>query len=374
MTRDVLVIALTPIESRGDGVAVKVRSEATGIHKNGRRVDILCYDDNGPALYEVSDEGLTHIRSFDNTNSLRWKSLFASVAELLKDRQYEKAYIRYPRLSKAFVNALKLLKRQGMKLILEIPTYPLHFDKPSGLKDFLIKLVFAVNEIIYAPQLRKYLDEVYVMGPVDKMVYNVPSRSVPNGVDPDVYPLRTPDAPGGDIHIVIASNFFKHHGIDRLITGLGEFYRNNGQGVYLELVGDGPERGRAVALAQKCGVDKYVSFPGLKSGAEYDEIYNHCQIASSCLGFARMGYTLVSPLKSREYMLRGIPYIYCYDEMELDADFPYAMRIKDIDGPIDIGSVIEFYRTYENEQALAAQKMRDYSLNKYTWQSILKDI
>lgn len=373
--KDVIFIALAPLDDNADGVANKIKMQARGIAENGLSVDILAYDKNGPALYETVDGEIKLVEEFDNKYSVRWKSLFYGIDKLLCSRSYKKAYIRYPRCSKAFVYALKQLKQSDVDITLEIPTYPMNFDKPSDLRDFLVKVMYVINEKVYSPKLKNYVSKIYEIGTKVDYIYGIPAVTIPNGVDAKAYQLRKPDSLSDDIHLVLSSNFYKHHGIDRLVTGLGEYKKAGGKDFYLELVGDGPEMGRIQQLVDENDVKELVSFHGYKSGKEYDEVYNHCQIASSCLGFPRMGYPDASPLKSREYMLRGIPYIYCYNEIGLDVnEFKYAYRLSEEDGPVNIKKVIEFYNSYKDSQDKAAEEMREYSLKTFTWKNILKDI
>ena len=117
------------------------------------------------------------------------------------------------------------------------------------------------------------------------------------------------------------------HGYDRLIAGIGEYYRHTAspRKVYFHSVGGvgeydmygGPGYSGIKPVIDKYGIEKSIVFHGQLFGDELDKVFNQCQFAIGSLARHRSGISVIKTLKNREYATRGIPFIYS----ETDSDF-----------------------------------------------------
>ena len=146
------------------------------------------------------------------------------------------------------------------------------------------------------------------------------------------------------------------HGYDRMIAGLGEYYkeaRNKKapvRDVYFHIVGGVHPNERYKANAYHPGlqaiIDKYdiadkIIFHGTLFGKELDEVFNQSQFAIGSLGRHRSGITVIKTLKNREYATRGIPFI--YSEQDSDFDYqPYVVKAPADESPIDVKQILDF--------------------------------
>ena len=176
---------------------------------------------------------------------------------------------------------------------------------------------------------------------------------ISNGVDFDSIPLHQYQAAAdGSIHLIGVAEVHIWHGYDRLIAGLGEYYKNT-QGprqVFFHIVGGvhPNERYKAnifhpgmQAIIDKYGIQDKIIFHGQLFGDALDEVFNHSCFAIGSLARHRSGITIIKTLKNREYATRGIPFIYS----EQDGDFdnqPYVIKAQPDESPIDVQQILDF--------------------------------
>ena len=148
------------------------------------------------------------------------------------------------------------------------------------------------------------------------------------------------------------------HGYDRLIAGIGEYYRSetSPRQVFFHVVGgvasnemNGSMHAPGFAtLIDKYGIKDYVIFHGQLFGEELDKVFNQSCFAIGSLARHRSGISVIKTLKNREYATRGIPFIYS----EVDEDFDhqsYVIKASPDESPINIAQVIDFIDNYHFE-------------------------
>ena len=181
-----------------------------------------------------------------------------------------------------------------------------------------------------------------------------------NGVDFDSIPLHhyrssSNTHPTSDIHLIGVAEVHYWHGFDRLIAGLGEYYRDirskrkNVRDVYFHIVGgvgpsemnDSMHAPGFAELIDRFDIQDRIIFHGQLFGDDLNHVFNQCCFAIGSLGRHRSGITAIKTLKNREYATRGIPFIYS----ELDTDFDqqcYVLKATPDETPIDVQQIIDF--------------------------------
>ena len=102
---------------------------------------------------------------------------------------------------------------------------------------------------------------------------------VVNGTDVNSIAPIQPRKDDGEIHLLAVALFKKHHGYERIINGMNEYYKNGGKRIIkLYMVGDGPEIPMYEKIVKEYNLEDKVIFCGILEGAELDEIYNKCDI------------------------------------------------------------------------------------------------
>jgi len=177
-----------------------------------------------------------------------------------------------------------------------------------------------------------------------------PALSLPNGIDTSSIPFTPSLLFGGRVLklLFISSGASSWHGLDRVIKAIEE-YRGEVK-LELHIVGS-----IDTTTSQKPFIFTY----GFMDGKELDEVFSSINIGISSLGLDRLGLKSASVLKSREYMARGVPFVYGYDDDDfIDTDL--ALNLQEF----DIIKILEYAKSITLEHQ---KKMREFAIEHLDW-------
>ena len=200
-----------------------------------------------------------------------------------------------------------------------------------------------------------------------KLKKTIPTLVIGNGFDTETVPVCPNKSfdNSNTINFICVAHVSVWHGLDRFIYGMANYCNNYNKMIHLHLVGEGPNLGEIKKLVLKLDIKDKVTFHGFKSGEELDNLFNISHIGVGNLGTFRKGIKYTSPLKSREYCSRGIPFFYtCTDEDFIN--FPFAYNVPPNDTPINIEEILMFYNRVSTVKNFN-YKMREYALINLTW-------
>lgn len=252
-------------------------------------------------------------------------------------------YIRYSLTDRKMLSFLQRVKESypQCKIIVEIPTYP--YDREYW---YSIDFFFLLKDMYYRKYLKQYLDR-FVTYSLEETIWDVPTIRTMNGVDVHSMKIIQPSVhSGNEIHMIGVAMLQKHHGFERLIEGIRQYYASgdtNKRKIVFHIVGDGPEKKRYEKSVQKYSLSEHVIFHGTLSGEKLDKIYNQCDLAVASLGLYKLNLNYISTLKTREYLAKGMPIIYACQDSAMKQDYPYCLEAPNDSSPIDMDSVIDFY-------------------------------
>jgi hypothetical protein len=175
---------------------------------------------------------------------------------------------------------------------------------------------------------------------------------ISNGVDMDSIPLHQYQKPSDNsIHLIGVAEVHYWHGFDRLIAGLGEYYKTtrHPRQVFFHIVGgvwksemyDSMHAPGFSELMDKYGIWDKVIFHDQLFGEQLNTVFNQCCFAIGSLARHRSGITAIKTLKNREYATRGIPFIYSEQDSDFDQQ-PYVIKAVPDESPIAIQQIIDF--------------------------------
>jgi hypothetical protein len=74
-------------------------------------------------------------------------------------------------------------------------------------------------------------------------------------------------------------------------------------------------------------------------------------------------------LKTREYMARGLPFVYAYDDPDLPPDSPFCRKFDNADTPVFAESLISFAEEITRKAALTdiSSAMRTFAKASMDW-------
>ena len=177
--------------------------------------------------------------------------------------------------------------------------------------------------------------------------------------------------------MIAVADLAKWHGYDRLLKGIGAYYRQGGtRELHFYMVGQGKELELYQDIVREYGIEEKVTFCGSLYGEDLDKIYDKCTLAVECLGAHRKGLKLSSSLKSREYAAKGLPMITAVDIDVFREDYPYICMFEGNENPIDMEKLIHFYDSiYAGKECNSiAAEIREYAQGLCDMHVVMKPI
>lgn len=337
--------------SDASGITKKIHYQVKGLRENGHEVHLCYYDfsENGHRCRYVDGQ---IIKDYGNgaIAGLRQRIDYKCVYDYCKQHRIEFVYARcFQNANPFLIHFFRELNRLGIKSVTEIPTYP--YDQEFALFSFKQRFELKIDQL-FRKSLSKEMAAIVTFSDAEE-IFGQRTIRISNGVDFDSIPLHQyhPHT-DGSIHLIGVAEVHLWHAFDRMVSGIGEYYRNtkNPRKVVFHIVGGvhPNERYKAnqfhpglQAIIDKYGVQDSVVFHGQLFGNQLDEVFNLCCFAIGSLGRHRSGITVIKTLKNREYATRGIPFI--YSEQDSDFDYqPYIMKAPADESPIDVLQIIDF--------------------------------
>ena len=113
-----------------------------------------------------------------------------------------------------------------------------------------------------------------------------------------------------------------------------------------------------------------VVFHGELHGEALDRVAARCDIGVGGLGLHRKGQYRSMTLKLREYMARGLPFVYAVDDPSLPEDPAVCLRLANDESPIDLAELAAFARRAQADEETPA-RMRAYAESHMSWRGVL---
>ncbi len=336
--------------SEVSGISKKIHYQVKGLRENGHEVHLCYYDfDESGHRCRYVDGNIIKNYGKGPIAGLRQRIDYECVYEYCKESGIEFVYARcFQNANPFLISFFNRLKKLGIKSVTEIPTYP--YDAEFVGFPLMTRFGLKIDKL-FRHQLAKQMEAIITFSDAET-IFGQRTIRISNGVDMDSIPLHHYNKPSdGSVHLIGVAEVHYWHGFDRLIAGLGEYYKNtaNPRKIYFHIVGgvwksemyDSIHAPGFSELMDKYGIQDKVVFHGQLFGEELNEVFNHCCFAIGSLARHRSGITAIKTLKNREYATRGLPFIYSEQDSDFDNQ-PYVLRAKADESPIDIQQIIDF--------------------------------
>jgi len=352
------------------GISKKIHYQVKGLKENGHDVH-LCY-------YDVSSDG-HRCRYVDGQvikdyGTGKWAAMhqrmdYQCVYDYCVREAIQLIYARsFMNANPFLVRFFKKIRKVGIHAVTEIPTYPYDQEFIGSGKKYRVELKI---DQIFRKSLYKYMDAMVTFSDA-KVIFGQRTINISNGVDFDSIPLhnfqlipeqssptRSLSTLNSQLHLIGVAEVHYWHGYDRVIAGIGEYYRKFREeslecrdlffhivgGVHPAYMGGVPKSPGFQKIIDKYDISDKIIFHGQLFGKELDDVFNQCQFAIGSLGRHRSGITVIKTLKNREYATRGIPFIYSEQDDDFDQQ-PYIIKAPADETPIDIQQIIDFLNNF----------------------------
>lgn len=279
-------------------------------------------------------------------------------------------YLRFMRTFAGAPAALAFAKKAGAKLVVEHPTYPFANGKTTSL---IRKPFFWYCDKVFQ-KIEPMIDLYTLIGdPCDGTLNGRPAMNILNGVDVDRFSLHKPRADAEDIHMLALASMSRWQGYDRLLHAMAAYHGN--EKLVLHMAGEDGDGSLAQwrALAEELGIADQVVFEGAVYGEKLDDLVACCDIGIGGLGLYRKKQFVSMPLKLREYMACGLPFVYAVDDPTMPDEPRFCLRIPNDDSIPDMEQLVTFAKQAKTD-AEAPALMHAYAREHMSWTGILKPV
>ena len=364
--------------SEESGISKKIHYQVKGLRQNGHEVH-LCYydfDSRGHRCRYVDDKVIADY-GMGAIAALRSRTQLDCIYYYCIDNGIEMVYARsFMNASPVLVRLFRKLNKQDIKCVTEIPTYP--YDQEFKGYPLKYKIPLYIDKI-FRRALAAQMEAIVTFSN-EENIFGKRTIRISNGIDLDSIPLHNPKKQQ-DIHLIAVAEIHYWHGFDRLVSGLGEYYKSNpnGRKVYFHVVGWEDDRGTTSngyltveQMARKYGIEKYIINHGKLFGDKLDEVFNQCVFAIGSLGRHRSGITEIKTLKNREYAARGISFIYSENDSDFE-NMPYIIKAPADESPINVKEIINYIDTRNIDPADIRRTVEHLSW-KYQMEKVITEI
>ena len=350
--------------SEHSGISKKIHYQVKGLRENGHDVRLCYYGfaENGHRCRYVDDQVLEDYGT-GKTAGLRQRLSYDCIYRYCIREKIDFVYARcFQNANPWLIHFFKKLKKAGIHAVTEIPTYP--YDAEFVGFPLMTRLNLKIDQL-FRRQLSAQMDAIVTFSDA-KEIFGQRTINISNGVDFDSIPLHEPLTVNHELHLIGVAEVHYWHGYDRLIAGLGEYYRGKSnlpspftlhpspsRDVYFHIVGgvgpsemyDSMHAPGFHELIEKYQIQDKVIFHDQLFSDALTVVFNQCQFAIGSLARHRSGITNIKTLKNREYAARGIPFVYSENDSDFDKQ-SYVLKVPADESPIDINKIIEFVDTH----------------------------
>lgn len=355
--------------SEHSGISKKIHYQVKGLRENGHDVRLCYYGfaENGHRCRYI-DDVVVKDYGMGSSAAILQRIDYGRIFDYCVHEGIEFVYARcFQNANPWLIRFFKRLRKAGIHAVTEIPTYP--YDEEFKGFGWKMRMGLKIDQL-FRDKLYQQMDALVTFSDA-KEIFGQRTINISNGVDFDSIPLHSPlTTCCSPLHLIGVAEVHAWHGFDRVMSGIGEYYRQrqeaNGQtpDVYFHVVGGvHPHRMNTdfAPVIKKYGLQDKIIFHGQLFGDELTNVFNQCQFAIGSLGRHRSGITVIKTLKNREYATRGIPFIYSEQDSDFDHQ-PYILKAPADESPVDIQRIFDFM----NHFAMRPEEIR-HTVEHLTW-------
>ncbi len=342
-----------------NGISKKISYQVEALRVCGLDVH-LCYMDEDSTKKRLVDDVV--IADYGNgvMSKIRKRIEFGSIAKWSIEHHIDLVYIRSNNNANLFtLNMVKKMKQAGMKVVMEIPTYPYDQEYES---QGIGRQIF--QDKIFRKRLARQLDAIVTFSDYDT-IFGQRTIRISNGIDFSSIPLKQQqNDTSHELRLIGVAEIHQWHGFDRIVKGLAEYYRQPREyKVTFHVVGyffSAEDEAIFRKILSDCQMESHVVLHGKQHGEALDKLFDACDFGIGSLGRHRVGIQKLKTLKNREYAARGIPFVYSETDSDFD-DKPYVLKVPADESPVNICDIIRFYQSLSIEPRAIRNSIQELS-------------
>lgn len=349
----------------------KIDGQMRAVSRLGYEVDYITFDHKYVYLNTFSEDKKTVIKKAFLGKTKLYYHLFSffdiynAAKKIVNQSKYDFVYFRYSPLSYTGYSMCKKLNKNS-KIVVEISTYPLGREKPKNI----LRAIYWKYSEYWNRKSAKFVDLYTLIGEKADSFRGVKAINIDNGVSlKDIPKIQHENT--SKIHILTVASMCTWQGYDRIIEGMAKWTSTNRKKVIIDLVGGEGDGSLALWKNMVCdyGLEDNILFHGRKIGKDLDELFNQATIGLGSLGMYRRGFSTASILKIREYVARGLPFVYANDDPNINSKCWWAKELPNNSEAIDMEDVYQFALAVQNwNYADVGSVMREYAKKYMSWE------
>lgn len=352
-----------PLNQPAIGIAKKIRTQIEAFQKLGYQVTYSAYIDEGVAILEDDKQLRVYPYSkfnFSRINIIRRFLLMDACADYLHNRVFELGYIRWDAIDRKYLSVLKSMHLSCKNVVMDSHGYFKGY-RGSGIKGKYIAFFTRLN----AKKISKSIDLV-IAESNEIEIFGVRVMKIDTGIDVNQYKCHKYVGNKNELNMISVANETVYHGYDRLIKGIFNYKKSNGNiPVKLHLVGK--MENKTIKLISRLKLEDSVFLHGYQTGKNLELIYQQCNLGVGPLAPQRIGGKEGTGIKTKEYFAIGLPYFYAGQELLVPDKYPYVHRVEADDSAIDIKVLLTFYESIKNSTNMETD-MRNFAKENFSWE------
>jgi glycosyltransferase involved in cell wall biosynthesis len=274
------------------------------------------------------------------------KNLFLSKSKLI--------ILRFPGVNRTiFLTPIIFLMRvKGHKIVLDLPTPLIVALQEIKQTEKLVVVIYRwIPILLFYPWVLMPFSRIIQSGyehPYFLTFLKSRTRLIGNGIN--VKSIIQTDLSSVDrnkkIIILCVAQLEVWHGYDRLLKSVKSYLEKDGmpfRNFKIIIVGDGNEKVNLENLSRSLELEKFVNFTGNLTGENLNNVFIGANLAIASLGSFRVNLKISSPLKSREYTARGLPFVSADSDPDFPENTPFLFKVSNDNSLIDFNSVFKWY-------------------------------
>lgn len=366
----ILYLSILPVLNDNIGVLKKIKEQTEGMKSDSIAIEVL-------VLFKEESTSFKKNELPDYFTAVKypysgWKKVFQLfnlwkiIADFSGIKDYDIIYFRNPG-SSFFL--YRFLKKFNKKVILEHNTKELDEIRLRSKSLVSIKVW---KEIFFAKKAYKYaLGNVgkateFSIHQEYKVGYKLNLKTITNGVFVKDIVSRKANRESNKetINLIFVGNISIWHGLERLLLGIKNCKSSFRYSLFLV----GKEQS-FLDLLNKLELTELLNakifLTGFKTGEELDDLFNNADCAIGSLGLHRINILSGVPLKHREYLSRGLPFIYSGMDEDIDDSISkYLFNIEANESPVDFLKLLDFIKDLNKREENITQILKDYACKK----------
>jgi hypothetical protein len=348
-----------------NGVAKKIYAQIKAIKSYGNHVELCCIRPSDGCFERIVGSDVIESFSSNMLGKVLYNYSFCVLKNYIIEKNFDCIYIRYTHYaSPTFVKFLKNINSFGVKVYLEIPTYP--YDDEFKYSSTYKKTQVLIDKV-FRKYSGKYIDRIITFSN-DEKIWGVDTLKISNAVSKSNIFFRQNNPECNVINLVMVAYFNKWHGLDRLLYSYDTASVATKRSVNIHVIGYGSELDK-LKKSPSIGSCANINFYGALSGEDLGNVLNEMHVGIDSLARHRVGVYENNSLKSKEYLAYGLPVVKSHCDRSIDS-LAHVFTVDANDSIIDLAAIIKWYK----ENDFCKNKISSLALDEFTWKHQLKGL